>query len=110
MPGKRAIFTPLSILFRPRRIAEQNICHVVEAPGTAPGSNEFISPSVYYHSWKTSACCIGCFAAKSKGNLLCLFCCRLYPYIMVGGGGWVASYPERVQPPVAGKSAMFHPV
>ncbi len=52
MPSKRAIFTLLSILFRPH----QNIIFyiLVEAPGTAPGSNKFISLSIYYHSWQAS--------------------------------------------------------
>jgi len=49
MPGKKTVFTPSSILFRP-----QEPCHdrgnMVEAPGTAPGSEWLISQSVYHHS------------------------------------------------------------
>lgn len=49
MPGKRAPFTPPSILFRPRR-NPRHARAVVEAPGTAPGSEWFISMFVYRHS------------------------------------------------------------
>ncbi len=55
MPSKRAIFTPLSILFRPHQNITNRDYTLVEAPGTAPGSNRFISPSIYYHSWQASS-------------------------------------------------------
>ncbi len=47
MPSKKAPFTPSSILFRPHQ--NQVIQALVEAPGTAPGSEWFISMSVYRH-------------------------------------------------------------
>jgi len=53
MPSKSSIFTPLSILFRPH---QKPVCKdfvidrfLVEAPGTAPGSNRFITSTVYRH-------------------------------------------------------------
>ncbi|EJL48943.1 hypothetical protein PMI09_05765 [Rhizobium sp. CF122] len=53
MPSKKTIFTPLSILFRPHQkpaiyLAARRF--LVEAPGTAPGSNRFITPLIYRHS------------------------------------------------------------
>jgi hypothetical protein len=73
MPSKSTPFTPSSILFRPRTrnqqsgISNQNTCAVadasflitdyrplvpemVEAPGTAPGSEWFIAAAIYRHS------------------------------------------------------------
>jgi len=49
MPGKSPIFTPSSILFRPHHkpLGQQ---FVVEAPGTAPGSEWLIASAVYRHS------------------------------------------------------------
>jgi len=49
MPSKSSIFTPLSILFRPHHKVANRGHLVVEAPGTAPGSNRFITPTVYRH-------------------------------------------------------------
>ena len=49
MPSKRAPFTPSSILFRPRRSPRNGPWALVEAPGTAPGSEWFIPMSVYRH-------------------------------------------------------------
>ena len=51
MPSENAVFTPSSILFRPR----QATCFVtssglVEAPGTAPGSEWLITKVIYRHS------------------------------------------------------------
>ena len=40
---------------------------VVEAPGTAPGSNGFITLSIYYHSWQASTANIGKMALIEKG-------------------------------------------
>ena len=50
MPGKSTIFTPSSILFRPQQkpLCQQQL--VVEAPGTAPGSERLISSPIYRHS------------------------------------------------------------
>ena len=48
MPSKNTLFTPSSILFRPRHMSD--IWHLVEAPGTAPGSERFIITAVYHHS------------------------------------------------------------
>ena len=48
MPCKSPSFTPSSILFRPRRNAARDVR--VEAPGTAPGSDRFITTAVYRHS------------------------------------------------------------
>ena len=51
MPSKSSIFTPLSILFRPhQKPVKKTDRFLVEAPGTAPGSNRFITPAVYCHS------------------------------------------------------------
>ena len=66
MPGKRASFTPSSILFRPRSGSRRGnqqpaVClmpvaalgadlELVEAPGTAPGSDGFITTAIYRHS------------------------------------------------------------
>jgi hypothetical protein len=50
MPSKGTTFTPSSILFRPQHQpcgAEAGI--MVEAPGTAPGSDGFITLPVYRH-------------------------------------------------------------
>ena len=48
MPSKSLTFTPLSILFRPHEPATTGV--LVETPGTAPGSNRFITLAVYRHS------------------------------------------------------------
>jgi len=48
MPGDDQPFTPSSILFRPRLKAACGL--EVEAPGTAPGSDGFITIAVYRHS------------------------------------------------------------
>ena len=50
MPSKSSIFTPLSILFRPHHKPVVEDRFVVEAPGTAPGSNRLIPSTVYRHS------------------------------------------------------------
>ena len=55
MPGKRSIFRLPSILFRPhQQPASARYARVrrflVEAPGTAPGSEELIASPVYRHS------------------------------------------------------------
>ncbi len=51
MPGKSTIFTPSSILFRPQQkppVKAKRL--VVEAPGTAPGSERLITSPIYRHS------------------------------------------------------------
>jgi|HigsolmetaAR201D_1030396.scaffolds.fasta_scaffold00863_25 hypothetical protein len=52
MPGEGPIFTPSSILFRPHQkpplLAGRQF--LVEAPGTAPGSDWLIASAVYRHS------------------------------------------------------------
>jgi hypothetical protein len=55
MPGKETVFRPSSILVRPRRNAPSRFSRpagraLVEAPGTAPGSERCITPLVYRHS------------------------------------------------------------
>ena len=55
MPSKSPIFTPSSILFRPHQqpplLPWRSLRRlVVEAPGTAPGSEWFITSAVYRHS------------------------------------------------------------
>ena len=63
MPGKNSLFTPSSILFRPHhQLARRSEILdyqgtwlspselVVEAPGTAPGSEWLITTVVYHHS------------------------------------------------------------
>ena len=55
MPGKKTVFTPSSILFRPQRPCRATFMtltgeNLVEAPGTAPGSEWLIPQSVYHHS------------------------------------------------------------
>jgi len=49
MPGKSRPFTPSSILFRPHRLLPKE-GEMVEAPGTAPGSDGFITIAIYRHS------------------------------------------------------------
>jgi len=56
MPSERLPFTPSSILFRPHhKPAYRCGGLVVEAPGTAPGSERLITISIYRHSWRTSS-------------------------------------------------------
>ncbi len=47
MPSEKSIFTPLSILFRPHQkqalLQKESRLFLVEAPGTAPGSNQVYS-------------------------------------------------------------------
>ena len=53
IPGKSTPFTPSSILFRPHdpRIGWcRSLGNLVEPPGTAPGSERFITTPVYRHS------------------------------------------------------------
>jgi hypothetical protein len=52
MPSENIPFTLSSILFRPQqKRAHWNDCAlVVEAPGTAPGSDKFIAAVIYRHS------------------------------------------------------------
>jgi hypothetical protein len=59
MPSKSAPFTPSSILFRPR---------LVEAPGTAPGSDRFITTAIYRHSRQAGITNISPGLAHGKGN------------------------------------------
>ena len=49
-PSENTPFTPLSILFRPQWLRSLERAEMVEAPGTAPGSNGFITMAVYRHS------------------------------------------------------------
>lgn len=49
---------------------------VVEAPGTAPGSNGFITLSIYYHSWQASTANIGKMALIEKGGVSNFFAAR----------------------------------
>jgi hypothetical protein len=49
MPSKKSIFTPLSILFRPHQKPVPIGRFLVEAPGTAPGSNRLIPSLIYRH-------------------------------------------------------------
>ncbi len=51
MPSENAVFTPSSILFRPRHTAFCLQSGLVEAPGTAPGSEWLITKVIYRHSW-----------------------------------------------------------
>ncbi len=54
MPSKNTIFTPSSILFRPQQKHREEkfflTVLVVEAPGTAPGSDRLITKAIYCHS------------------------------------------------------------
>jgi hypothetical protein len=66
MPSESLPFTPSSILFRPRlKVA----CGLqVEAPGTAPGSDGFITTAVYRHSrHEDDIVNIGVLRAELKG-------------------------------------------
>ncbi len=71
MPNENTVFTPSSILFRPHQkpfgacalLAEW---FLVEAPGTAPGSEWFISQAIYRHVWQASTLNIGDVSANSK--------------------------------------------
>ena len=49
MPSENTPFTPLSILFRPHGLFPRGE-EMVEAPGTAPGSDGFITMAIYRHS------------------------------------------------------------
>ncbi len=72
MPSKRTLFTPSSILFRPHHqnsdvlFAPSAGVLVVEAPGTAPGSEKLISTPIYHHSWQASPTNISICCAISK--------------------------------------------
>ena len=63
MPGKNNIFTALVEAIRPRRnspyMLKKPLRTLVEAPGTAPGSNMPILYCVYHHSWLPSPNIIG---------------------------------------------------
>jgi hypothetical protein len=48
MPSENTPFTPSSILFRPQWLPRAG--EMVEAPGTAPGSDGFITMAIYRHS------------------------------------------------------------
>src|ERR1051325_9177144 len=53
IPGKSTPFTPSSILFRPQDPRAgwcRPLGNLVEPPGTAPGSERFITTPVYRHS------------------------------------------------------------
>ena len=52
MPNENTVFTPSSILFRPHQQTALNSRRglMVEAPGTAPGSEWFIAQAIYRHS------------------------------------------------------------
>ena len=43
---------------------------LVEAPGTAPGSEWFIAQAIYRHSRQADTLYIGLFLLKSKRNIL----------------------------------------
>jgi hypothetical protein len=49
MPSESTLFTPSSILFRPHWLLPLG-GEMVETPGTAPGSDGFITMTVYRHS------------------------------------------------------------
>jgi len=72
MPNKKSLFTPSSILFRPHHHPADvpvSACRriMVEAPGTAPGSEWFIATLVYCHSCLSSIPNIGCASPDEKG-------------------------------------------
>jgi len=51
IPSESSPFTPSSILYRPRHNPLAALKRtLVEAPGTAPGSDGFITMAVYRHS------------------------------------------------------------
>src|SRR5690606_27935596 len=87
MPSKKSIFTPLSILFRPhQKPVRRNDRFLVEAPGTAPGSNGFITPPVYCHSCRGSTSHIGTLASQEKGFVTAVrqvFAARLFSWFTV---------------------------
>ena len=69
MPSESPIFTPLSILFRPHQkpAFKADRRFLVEAPGTAPGSNRLITKAIYRHSRiKSGNVHIGCSALQEK--------------------------------------------
>jgi hypothetical protein len=61
IPGKNTPFTPSSILFRPAETRRNGfkLRVLVEAPGTAPGSEWFIATAIYFHSRRTGTPNIG---------------------------------------------------
>ena len=70
MPSKSTTFTPSSILFRPpisgtavEYYRSTVVPLVVEAPGTAPGSEWFITTAIYRHSRQAGMPNIGACAA-----------------------------------------------
>ena len=69
MPGKRSIFTPSSILFRPHQ-QPQLLRFLVEAPGTAPGSEWLIPKPVYCHSRQAGTGNIGMVRLHFKAKAL----------------------------------------
>ena len=93
MPSESTPFTPSSILFRPRArdqnsvVGHQNISSdnwllttdplLVEAPGTAPGSDRFIATAIYRHSRLAPALLnIGMKTGGIKSRESSLFCRR----------------------------------
>ena len=91
MPGKSPIFTPSSILFRPHHQPPHRR-FVVEAPGTAPGSEWLITSAVYRHSQQADLPNIRISAAKSKRGIDLVFALGkgFAPYAMPRGIGFVA--------------------
>ncbi len=73
MPSENTVFTPSSILFRPRRgpswplqLRSRPSRNLVEAPGTAPGSDRFITQAIYRHSRQAGTPNIGTIGGHSK--------------------------------------------
>jgi hypothetical protein len=70
MPSESKLFTPSSILFRPHHKppheSGSSQRFVVEAPGTAPGSDGFITTAIYRHSCLSSTSNIGIGGLNAK--------------------------------------------
>ncbi len=77
MPNENTVFTPSSILFRPHqkpfslelRLPEW---FLVEAPGTAPGSDRFITQVVYRHSRTSRQTRYNASEWRFKGKFECV--------------------------------------
>jgi hypothetical protein len=71
MPSESTPFTPSSILFRPHKSRSKPLSlqrFMVEAPGTAPGSEWFITMTVYRHSRLPGTTNISVIGEQFKGK------------------------------------------
>ncbi len=67
----------------------------MEAPGTAPGSNEFIPLSIYYHSWQASPLNIDEERSLEKGGVV-----NILNPLIIYEAIWRGC---KIQPPILGE-------